>query len=215
MALLRQMVRWRTGWQWYLVALGLPVLLIGIATYLNVLLGAPAPSSEQLANWPDIFMWFPFALLIPGLGGAWEEPGWRGYAVNRLEEGRSRLMALVPLWIIIVVWHLPLFLTGNIEIVDVFNMIGGVIVYNWLYHQSGKSVLLVMMMHAMNNSASGEFFSAMFSGEYSVQLAWMRTLVWGVAALIVLATYWKWWNSAPGGEQRVGPLLTGQHVGPA
>jgi hypothetical protein len=124
-------------------------------------------------------------------------------------------MALVPLWIIIVVWHLPLFLTGNIEIVDVFNMIGGVIVYNWLYHQSGKSVLLVMMMHAMNNSASGEFFSAMFSGEYSVQLAWMRTLIWGVAALIVLATYWKWWNSAPRGEQRVGPLLTGQHVGPA
>lgn len=194
-AWLSQMVRWRVGLQWYVVALGLPVLLIGIATYLNVQLGAPAPSAEQLGRWPDIFATFAIVLLVPGLGGAWEEPGWRGYATNRLELGRSRLWALAPLWAMIVVWHLPLFLTGNIEWVDVFNMIGGVIIYNWLYHRSGKSVLLVMIIHAMNNAASGEFFSPMFTGAYSVQLAWLRTLVWSLVALLVLVGYWKWWTA--------------------
>jgi hypothetical protein len=130
----------------------------------------------------------------PALVGAGEEPGWRGYAVHRLEMGRSRLWALLPLWIIIVVWHIPLFLTGDAEWVDILNMVGGVIIYNWLYHRSGHSVLLVMVIHAMNNAASGEFFSPMFTGVYSVQQAWMRTLVWGVVAAIVLVANWRWWT---------------------
>jgi membrane protease YdiL (CAAX protease family) len=128
------------------------------------------------------------------LGGAWEEPGWRGYALHRLEAGRSRLWALPPLWAIIVLWHLPLFVNGGIEWADVFNMVGGVVVYNWLYHRSGQSVLLVMVIHAMNNAASGEFFSPMFTGVYSAQQAWMRVLVWGVVAAIVLIANWRWWT---------------------
>jgi len=100
------------------------------------------------------------------------------------------------------VWHLPLFVTGNIEWVDVFNMIGGVVIYNWLYHRSGKSVLLVMIIHAMNNAVSGEFVSPMFTGADSVQLAWMRTLAWGVAALIVLLSQWRWWTMTGAGEDR-------------
>jgi membrane protease YdiL (CAAX protease family) len=194
-AWLVQMVRWRVGLRWYAVAFGLPVLLVGIATYLNVRLGAPAPTAEQLGDWPNVFILFPIMLIVPGLGGAWEEPGWRGYATNRLEQGRSRLWALAPLWAMIVVWHLPLFVTGNIEWADVFNMMGGVVIYNWLYHRSGKSVLLVMIIHAVNNAVSGEFFSPMFTGVYSAQLAWLRTLLWGLAALLVLVSAWKWWTA--------------------
>lgn len=188
-----RMIRWRVGVQWYLLAVGLPILLAGLASYLAVVRGAPAPTAEQLAGWPAIFVTFPIVLLVPGLGGAWEEPGWRGYALHRLEEKWSRLWALVPLWAIIVAWHLPLFLTGNIEWADVLNMVGGVIIYNWLYHRSGRSVLLVMIIHAMNNAASGEYFSPMFTGVYSAQQAWMRVLVWGVVAAIVLIADWRWW----------------------
>ncbi len=200
--LLGRMVRWRVGWQWYLVALGLPLLMAGLASYLTVLMGAPAPSAEQLAGWPSIFMTFPITLLIPGLGGAWEEPGWRGFALHRLEAGRSHLWALLPLWIIIVVWHIPLFLTGDAQWVDAVNMVGGVIIYNWLYHRSGQSVLLVMMIHAMNNAASGEFFSPMFTGVYAMQQGWMRTLVWCVVALIVLVVNWRWWTQS---DTRIAP----------
>lgn len=191
--LLGRMVRWRVGIRWYLVALGLPIILSALASYLAVLMGAPAPTMEQLSNWPAIFATFPIVLLVPGLGGAWEEPGWRGFAVHQLESRRSRLWALLPLWAIICLWHLPLFLTGDIEWADVANMVGGVIVYNWLYHRSGDSVLLVMIIHAMNNAASGEFFSPMFTGIYSVQQAWMRVLVWSVVAVVVLVTNWRWW----------------------
>jgi hypothetical protein len=195
-------------WRWWLVALGLPILLSGLASYLAVLLGAPAPSAEQLGVWPEILVTFLIMLIVPGLGGAWEEPGWRGYALHRLEAGRSRLWALLPLWAIIVVWHLPLFVSRGIEWADVFNMMGGVVVYNWLYHRSGQSVLLVMVIHAMNNAASGEFFSPMFTGVYSAQQAWLRVLVWGVVAAVVLVANWRWWTEGEhAGAEEPQPVL--------
>ena len=192
--LLGRIVHWRVRWQWYLVALGLPLLMAGVASYLTVLLGAPVPSAVQLAGWPAILITFVLRMLVPGLGGTWEEPGWRGYTVHRLEMGHSRLWAMLPLWIIIVVWHIPLFMTGGAEWIDIFNMVAGVIIYNWLYHRSGNSVLLVMIIHSMNNAASGEFFSPMFTGVYAAQQAWMRTLVWSVVAVIVLVANWRWWT---------------------
>jgi len=193
--LLRRIVHWRVGWQWYLVALGLPIVMAGVASYLTVLLGAPVPTAAQLAAWPGVGVVFLLRMLIPGLGGTWEEPGWRGYAVHQLEKGRSRLAALWPLWLVIVIWHIPLFLTGDAEWVDILNMVAGVIIYNWLYHRSGNSVLLVMIIHSMNNAVSGEFFSPMFTGVYAVQQGWMRTLVWSVVAVIVLVVEWRWWTT--------------------
>ncbi len=44
MSLLKQMVRWRVGLQWYLIAVGFPLLMTAIAVYLTIRLGAPAPS---------------------------------------------------------------------------------------------------------------------------------------------------------------------------
>src|SRR4029453_19153386 len=79
--LFRRMVRWRVAHGWYVVALFLPVVLTAVATVLNVKLGAETPSPAQLGAWPGLFSTFAVVLLVPGVGGAWEEPGWRGYAV--------------------------------------------------------------------------------------------------------------------------------------
>jgi uncharacterized protein len=91
--LLRRMVRWRVGPEWYAVALLLPVVITLAATVLNVLLGAQAPSSAELGGWTGLVPGFFLLLLIPGIGGAWEEPGWRGYtACGNRAGGRSRVL---------------------------------------------------------------------------------------------------------------------------
>jgi hypothetical protein len=64
---------------------------------------------------------------------------------------------------------------------------------------SGNSVLLVMIIHAMNNTAN-ELFSPMFTGIYSTELAWMKALVWGLVALIVLVVDRRWWTQTSGEE---------------
>jgi membrane protease YdiL (CAAX protease family) len=81
--LLRRMMQWRVGLGWYLlVIIGYRVLFLA---GLLVALG-PAPLTTLVQNWPLIFTAYlpliPFGSVYPGLG---EEPGWRGFALPRLQ----------------------------------------------------------------------------------------------------------------------------------
>jgi membrane protease YdiL (CAAX protease family) len=38
---------------------------------------------------------------------------------------------------------------------------GGVVVYNWLYHRSGQSLLLVMIIHATNNASATDALNSL------------------------------------------------------
>src|SRR5215218_8885106 len=89
--LLRRMVRWRVGIQWYAVALLLPIVVTLTVAVLNIfLLGAERTSSAaELGGLSSFLTMFFLWLLIPGLAGTWEEPGFRGYALPRLQVGRS------------------------------------------------------------------------------------------------------------------------------
>jgi len=187
LGLFRRMIRWRVAAGWYAVALLLPAVLTGVATMLNVMLGAQAPSSAQLGAWPGILSTFAIVLLIPGVGGAWEEPGWRGYAVPRLQHGRSALVASLILGVLIAGWHLPLILVGQVRYPDIVLILAAVIVFNWVFNNAKGSVLIIMLMHAANNAVSGSFFSPMFSGADSVREAWLLALVWWVVAVLVIA----------------------------
>jgi membrane protease YdiL (CAAX protease family) len=184
--LLRQMVRWRVGLGWYAAALLVPVAITLAATGLNVLLGARAPSSADLGGWTDLLPAFFLILLIPGLGGAWEEPGWRGYALPRLQTGRSALFAGLILGVLIAGWHLPLMVVGQVHYSDILSIIGAVIVFNWVFNSANGSVLIVMVMHATNNTISGSFISPMFSGADSVRQGWLLAGAWCVAAIVVI-----------------------------
>jgi hypothetical protein len=184
--LLRQMVQWRVRLRWYAVAFLLPVTIQIAAAGLTVLAGAPAPSSVELSGWTGLFSTFLLLLLVPGIGGAWEEPGWRGYALPRLQARRSALSASLVLWAGLVVWHLPLFLVGEIHWSDIVWLFGFVIIFNWIFNNTGGSVLIVMVMHAVNNTISGDFFGPMFSGVDSQRQAWVYAGLWCAVAIVLI-----------------------------
>jgi membrane protease YdiL (CAAX protease family) len=184
--LLRRMVRWRVGIRWYAVALLVPVAITLAASVLNVLLGAQTPSSADLGGWKGLLPAFFLVLLIPGLGGVWEEPGWRGYALARLQTGRSALFASLILGVLIAGWHLPLMLVGQVHYSDILSIMGAVVVFNWVFNNANGSVLIVMLMHATNNTISGSFISPMFSGADSVRQGWLLAMVWCAAAIVVI-----------------------------
>ena len=184
--LLRQMVQWRVPLKWYAVALLLPVAIAVAATGVNLLAGAQTPSAIELGAWPSLLSTFLLLLLVPGIGGAWEEPGWRGYALPRLQVGRSALSASLILWVGLVVWHLPLFLVGEIHWSDAIFMFGFVVIFNWVFNNTSGSVLIIMLMHAMNNTISGDFFGPMFSGVDSTRQSWCSAAIWCAVALAVL-----------------------------
>src|SRR5215213_7292318 len=119
-------------------------------------------------------------------GGAWEEPGWRGFALPRLQAGRSALFAALILGVLIAGWHVPLMVVGEVHWSDIVLIIGAVIIFNWVFNNANGSVLIIMMMHAMNNTISGQFFSPMFSGADSVRQSWMLAAVWCAVAIVVV-----------------------------
>ena len=186
MMLLRRMVRWRVAPLWYAAALLLPVAIALGATVLNVLLGARPPSSAELGAWPRLIPTYFLLLLIPGIGGAWEEPGWRGYALPKLQVGRSALSASLILGVVWAFWHLPLMVAAVIPWSDIAYVTVQSVVYAWLFNNTNGSVLVVMLFHTMNNVISGGFFKAMFSGAEWVRMGWLEVAVWCAVALIVV-----------------------------
>jgi phosphotransferase system glucose/maltose/N-acetylglucosamine-specific IIC component len=63
---------------------------------------------------------------------------------------------------------------------------GAVVVFNWVFNNANGSVLIIMLMHAMNNTVSGNFFSPMFSGADSVRQSWLLAAVWCAVAIVVV-----------------------------
>jgi membrane protease YdiL (CAAX protease family) len=184
--LFRRMGRWRVGVVWYLVALALPVTLSAAAILINVALGAQADLSMASINWVGILPAFAMALLIPGFGGAWEEPGWRGYAVPRLQSGRTALRAALILGLLIAAWHLPLIVVGQVSWTDIIQIIGAVIVFNWLFNNARGSVLIIMLSHAMNNTVWSTLTSKVVAEPDFARQAVLQAVVWCVTAVILV-----------------------------
>src|SRR3712207_8092172 len=60
-----RMIRWRVGWIWYAVAIGLPLAVHLFTVALNVALGAGAPSLAQFSPLPGIILVFAVRLINP------------------------------------------------------------------------------------------------------------------------------------------------------
>ena len=174
-----QMGRWRLGFTWYAVALSIPIIYGLGAVGLNLLFGA---SMGELDLGIGLLLLIPLFLI---LGGQWEEPGWTGYALPRLQTGRSAMAASLILSIFRLGWHLPLLLYGGITWADSLFIIASQFVATWLYNSTHRSVFIVMVLHLMQN-ISGGFFNPAFSGDDAVTYAWLRGALYAVIAIGVI-----------------------------
>jgi uncharacterized protein len=88
-----------------------------------------------------------------------EEPGWRGFLLDRLQERWSPLVASLAVWLPWALWHAPLdyFRPVRFSLVmylelRVATMIPLVIILSWLYNRSGRSIQASAMFHASMNT---------------------------------------------------------------
>jgi membrane protease YdiL (CAAX protease family) len=152
--LLGRLLIWRVDVRWYLVVILGPVALAGGVVTLNTLVGGPALSfSMPLLSAVVIPLAFS---ILPG-SALGEEIGWRGYALPRLQPGRSALGASLILGVIWAFYHLPLFFTGQafrspkLFVPFVISTIALSVILTWVYNGTGGSLLLVVLLHATAN----------------------------------------------------------------
>ena len=184
--LLRQLARWRVAGRWYLAALGLPCLLVTVATGLTVSGGAPAPELGPNPGWFMLLGSFAFTLVTVGL---FEELGWRGYALPLLQQNRPALSAALLLGLVWAAWHLPELLsdpTGQRPALPFLLMVPAQsVLLAWLYNSSG-SVPVCMVFHAAFNTSGALLFPALLGPDY-LTLWWTVALLHVLAALVVIA----------------------------
>lgn len=193
--LLRSMVRWRVPARAYLAGIGLPLLVSGSAILVAVLFGAARPSGSDLALGVQIPIVLLLVLVIPGTGGAWEEPGWRGFALGRLEKRYGVLAGPLLLGGFCVLWHGPLFLTGDILWTDILVVVAASVVVAAVFHAGMNSVLIAMLFHATNNAVGGSFASQLFHGHDLTTLGMITAAGWWLIAGGILVRSWRAWTS--------------------
>lgn len=153
-ALLAQAGRWRVKPIWYAIALIGPALIMLAAFLLWRILGGPSLSPPPLNAWLSVPI-LVVVLLIPAL---FEEIGWRGLALPRLQSRYGALAASLIIGVAWAVWHLPIwfipeagFSSLPFPIFAAFTVAISVL-FTWLYNGSGGSVLLPALAHAAINA---------------------------------------------------------------
>jgi uncharacterized protein len=187
-ALLRRQMQWRVGAGWYLVALGLPIVLELATVALNVALGANPPAWDRMRSWSSIVGLFVMYTVFSGPLG--EELGWRGFALPRLlgrftNQHSAALAASLALGVIHAAWHLPLFAIGELDVPGLLSTIVGAILVTWLFQHTQGSVLLAVLFHAANQN-SGRFLSPLFAGADATQQHWLKLAVWAATAVVIV-----------------------------
>ena len=162
-----RLLRWRVGIQWYLIALFMPAFVIILAITLNKWTGGAVPDFSA-AGFPFgpaetpllqkiVILFLVFTLGFDGLG---EEIGWRGFALPKLLEGRSALVASLILGALWAVWHFPFALTKGTFLSGVplywffINLLALSIIYTWIFNNTNGSLLLALLFHAAGNTTS-------------------------------------------------------------
>lgn len=163
----RQMTRWRVGWRWYFIAPLIVIAYLLAALALNLLLGASMTNFSRLLS-PAIMG--PLLLELVLLGGMWEEPGWSGFALPKLQarfasQPYGLLKANLVMGAFRAIWHLPLVLYGNIPWFDmlIFSFALQSII-TWLYNRTRGSVLIAMLCHLASNIFGGGMMVPLFTG---------------------------------------------------
>jgi uncharacterized protein len=173
----RAIVHWRVPGRYWLYALGLPAALFGVANLALLAMGEPVQWSLLGGRlWPYLGT---FVITLFLLGGQ-EEPGWRGYALPRLQQRYRPVKATMILGLAWGIWHLPVM--GPLGFVVPFVL---AFFYTWLYNRTG-SVLLAILLHASLTPAQDHLILLAEETHGTTDVAIGLVYLLGVAAVLVL-----------------------------
>ena len=211
---LRRSVRQvRVGWPWYaFVLIGIPAaMLIGIGVLPGAMASFQGLPSKFLATYIVTFI-----LIFFGGGPLGEEPGWRGFALPRMQPLLGPLWGTVLLGVAWAFWHLPDFLmtaqrggpgadyvsllTVNFSIFLVM-VISMAVIFSWVFNRTGGSVFIAILLHASINTFG--LVAALFRAPIVTGTDLFVCVAFTVPALLIVALT----RGRLGYEPSQGPLV--------
>lgn len=151
-----RLTHWRVGWRWFFA-----VLLIVPAAILVAPFALPKTWGHLSAPSLTILLaYLPMLLLQLVTTAAAEEPGWRDFALPRLQDRFGPIAGTSILGVLWGCWHMPLFLTEwggpNVTWIQPVEFVAGCVplslVMTWVFNRTNQSVPMIMLLHAGINS---------------------------------------------------------------
>lgn len=183
--------------KWYLfILLGIPALvMLGIIVQPGVALSSfKGFTTSMLAGYPIFLVSTFFGV---GLG---KEPGWRGFALPRMQKQYSALWGTLLLGVLWSCWHLPDFLTASkgggegtgwitfLTNFPVFTLavVSLAVIMTWLYNNTQGSLFIAILAHASVDAPEVAGWTALFPAVSMIGLHWAILFSFGVPALLIL-----------------------------
>lgn len=190
--LLRRYVLWRVNLRWYLfVLLGIPALeVMGAIAVPGVVDSFHSFALSLVLAYPVAFV----TTIVLG-GPLGEEPGWRGFALPRLQVLHGPLAGALILGFLWACWHLPLFwsgiwtpLTGPNVVMFIAMITALTVIIVWVFNNAKGSLLITMLMHASFNTFADHILGPAFPAPILNTYPLLPELIgFGVAALVLVA----------------------------
>jgi len=177
---------WRIGARLYLFAFLCPIAILLLAALANLFAGGSDPPLPSFRVWIELFLInLPFAPL-------WEEIGWRGFLLPRLQEFQSGFRASIILGIVWGVWHVPLLwhaVPQGIAPVRAFfvffvTVTGLSVLLAWLYNRTSGALLPVIIFHGIFNATSPYLIESTVPQDGLKPLIWAALFVWSAALAV-------------------------------
>jgi membrane protease YdiL (CAAX protease family) len=144
---------------WFLIVIFIPILLSLCALIFLFLLQ------------PDLIVYnisinavilFPAILIQNLLMNMWEEIGWRGYALSRLQQKYNMVISSFVVGFVWAIWHWPQFLVKDSSMANNFHnfflftifILFISIIYSQIYNSTKGSLLTVTIFHGSINSVN-------------------------------------------------------------
>lgn len=194
---LRQRIRQvRASSKWYLfILLGIPALvMLGIIVQPGAMAGFKGFA-------PSLLMSYPISLIAVFFGvGLGEEPGWRGFALPRIQKQYGPLWGTLLLGLLWSCWHLPDFLTaskGGGEGIGLVTFVTNFLIFTvavvslsmimtWLYNHTQGSLFMAILAHASVDAPEVAGWTALFPAVSMIGLHWAILVAFGIPAVLIL-----------------------------
>ena len=194
-ALFKSLIEFRNiGKIWWIPLLLLYPLIELIAFLINMISGGTVSVSFLLSQ-PWLIPIYFLGSLLPFTNAFREEFGWRGYALNRIQNKWNALFSSILLGLIWGFWHLPLYFFPTSQKIYGYIpfwafMIEAIIIsclMTWIFNNTKSSMLSAILFHTIVN-LSGLIF-ANYLTEYSLYFSLILKIL--VSVIIILIFGYK------------------------
>lgn len=143
----------RISFIWYVVVFGFWFVVAAIVLGIRAIFGQALPSFSQF-GWIGLFPVFITMLLF----NVWEEIGWRGFALPRLQKRFNDLKIVLIMGLLGSLWHLPVMVNPTSSMSGlpwygfIIYILSFTVINTWLYEHTHHSLFFVSVFHAMSNT---------------------------------------------------------------